>query len=107
MFKLKTLLLLSILPLAYLIYHLIGFENGINAYVHKIKVLKNMQIEQEELKKEINYYKTKIFLLDDDDINIDFLEETLINKELQFLKDSKIGLKLTSSSRLETKVIAL
>ena len=75
MLKLKTLLLLSILPLAYLIYHLIGFENGINAYVHKIKVLKNMQIEQEELKKEINYYKTKILLLDDDDINIDFLEE--------------------------------
>ena len=75
MFKLKTLLLLSILPLAYLIYHLIGFENGINAYVHKIKLLKNMQIEQEELKKEINYYKTKILLLDDDDINIDFLEE--------------------------------
>ena len=75
MFKLKTLLLLSILPLAYLIYHLIGFENGINAYVHKIKVLKNKQIQQEELKKEIDYYKTKILLLDSDDINIDFLEE--------------------------------
>ena len=75
MFKLKTLLSLSILPLAYLIYHLIGFENGINAYVHKIKVLKNKQIQQEELKKEIDYYKTKILLLDDDDINIDFLEE--------------------------------
>ena len=75
MFKLKTLLLLSILPLAYLIYHLIGFENGINAYVHKIKVLKNKQIHQEELKKEIDYYKTKILLLGDDDINIDFLEE--------------------------------
>ena len=75
MFKLKTLLLLSILPLAYLIYHLIGFENGINAYVHKIKVLKNKQIQQEELKKEIDYYKTKILLLDDDGINIDFLEE--------------------------------
>ena len=75
MFKLKTLLLLSILPLAYLIYHLIGFENGINAYVHKIKVLRNKQIEQEELKKEIDYYKTKILLLDNDDINIDFLEE--------------------------------
>ena len=75
MLKLKTLLLLSILPLAYLIYHLIGFENGINAYVHKIKVLNQKQIQQEELKKEINYYKTKIFLLDDDDINIDFLEE--------------------------------
>ena len=75
MFKLKTLLLLSILPLAYLIYHLIGFENGINAYVHKIKVLKNKQIQQEELKKEIDYYKTKILFLDDDDIDIDFLEE--------------------------------
>ena len=75
MFKLKTLLLLSILPLAYLIYHLIGFENGVNAYVHKIKVLKNKQIQQEELKKEINYYRTKILLLGDNDINIDFLEE--------------------------------
>ena len=75
MFKLKTLLLLFILPLAYLIYHLIGFENGINAYVHKIKVLNKKQIQQEELKKEIDYYKTKILLLGDDDINIDFLEE--------------------------------
>ena len=75
MFKLKTVLLLSILPLAYLIYHLIGFENGINAYVHKIKVLKNKQIQQEKLKKEIDYYKTKILLLDEDNINIDFLEE--------------------------------
>ena len=75
MFKLKTLLLLSILPLAYLIYHLIGFENGINAYVHKIKVLKNKQIRQKELKKEIDYYKTKILLLDEDNLNIDFLEE--------------------------------
>ena len=75
MFKLKTLLLLSILPLAYLIYHLIGFENGINAYVHKIKELKNKQTQQEELKKEIDYYKTKILLLDENNINIDFLEE--------------------------------
>ena len=75
MFKLKTLLLLSTLPLAYLVYHLIGFERGINAYVHKIKELKNKQIQQEELKKEINYYKTKILLLDENNINIDFLEE--------------------------------
>ena len=75
MFNLKTLLLLSVLPLAYLIYHLVGFENGINAYVHKMKVLKNKQIQQEKLKKEIDYYKTKILLLDDDDMNIDFLEE--------------------------------
>ena len=75
MFKLKTLLLLSILPLAYLIYHIIGFENGINAYIHKIKVLKKKQIYQEELIKEINYYKTKILLLDENDIDVDFLEE--------------------------------
>ena len=75
MFKLKTLLLLSILPLAYLIYHLIGFENGINAYVYKMKILKNKQAHQEELKKKIDYYKTKILLLDEHDINIDFLEE--------------------------------
>ena len=75
MFKLKTLLLLFILPLAYLIYHLIGFENGVNAYVHKIKILKNKKIKQEELKKEIDYYKTKILLLDDNNIDIDFLEE--------------------------------
>ena len=75
MFKLKTLLLLSILPLAYLIYHLIGFENGINAYIYKIKVLKNKQIQQEEFKKEINHYKAKILLLDSKDVNLDFLEE--------------------------------
>ena len=75
MFKLKILLLLSILPLAYLIYHLIGFENGINAYVHKIKVLNKKQILQEEIKKEIDYYKTKILLLDEIDIDVDFLEE--------------------------------
>ena len=75
MFRLKTLLLLSMLPLAYLIYHLVGFENGINAYIHKVKILKNKQIQQEELKNEIDYYKTKLLLLDDHDVNIDFLEE--------------------------------
>ena len=75
MLNLKTLLLLSTLPLTYLIYHLIGFENGINAYVYKIKVLKNKQIQQEELKKEINHYKAKILLLDGNDVDIDFLEE--------------------------------
>ena len=75
MFNLKTLLLLSTLPLAYLIYHLIGFENGLNAYVHKIKILKNKQIQQENLLKEINYYKNKIVYLDHNNINLDFLEE--------------------------------
>ena len=75
MFSLKTLLLLCTLPLAYLIYHLVGFENGINAYVYKIKILKNKQIQQEDLKKEINHYKSKILLLDENDIDLDFLEE--------------------------------
>ena len=75
MFKLKTLLLLSILPMAYLIYHLIGFENGLNAYVYKMKVLKNKKSQQTELVKQINIYKSKILLLDQNDINIDFLEE--------------------------------
>ena len=75
MFKLKTILLLLTLPLAYLVYHLIGFENGVNAYIHKIKVLKNQKNEQKELVKEINYYETKILLLDSNNINIDYLEE--------------------------------
>ena len=75
MLKLKTILLLSILPLAYLIYHLVGFENGINAYVHKIKVLKDKKNYKEELIKEINFYKTKILLLDQNNINKDFLQE--------------------------------
>ena len=75
MLKLKTILLLSILPLAYLVYHLIGFENGVNAYIHKIKVLKNLKNEQKELVKEIKYYETKILLLDDNNVNIDYLEE--------------------------------
>ena len=75
MIKLKTILLLSILPLAYLVYHLIGFENGVNAYIHKIKVLKNLKNEQKELVKEIKYYETKILLLDDNNVNIDYLEE--------------------------------
>jgi len=75
MFKLKTLLLLSILPLAYLIYHLVGFENGLNAYVHKMKVLKYKKSQKEDIIKKINLYKKKILLLDQNNINIDFLEE--------------------------------
>ena len=75
MFKLKTLLLISILPMAYLIYHLISFENGLNAYVYKIKVLKDKKSQQYELVNEINFYKNKILLLDNNDINLDFLEE--------------------------------
>lgn len=78
MFKLKTLLLLSILPMAYMIYHIISFENGLNAYVYKIKVLKNKKTQQDELVKEINSYKNKILLLDNNNINLDFLEEKSI-----------------------------
>ena len=63
------------LPMAYLIYHLIGFENGINAYVQKIKTLKTKQTHQKKLKKEINLYKNKISLLDQNNINLDYLEE--------------------------------
>ena len=63
------------LPMAYLIYHLIGFENGLNAYVQKIKTLKSTQLYQEKLTQEINLYKNKILLLDQNNINLDYLEE--------------------------------
>ncbi len=75
MFKLKIFLLLAILPIAYLIYHLIGFENGLNAYVQKIKLLKTRQAANEQLIQEINFYKNKILLLDQNNINLDYLEE--------------------------------
>ena len=39
------------------------------------KNLKNKQIQQKELIKEIDYYKSKILLLDENDIDVDFLEE--------------------------------
>jgi len=75
MFKLKILLLLTIIPLTYLIYHLIGFENGLNAYVHKMKILKSKKAQQEHLNKEIKNFKEKILFLDNNNVNIDFLEE--------------------------------
>ena len=75
MSRFKILLLLSMLPMAYLIYHLIGFENGLNAYVQKIKTLKAKQFYQEKLTQEINLYKNKILLLDQNNINLDYLEE--------------------------------
>ena len=75
MFRLKIFLLFSMLPMAYLIYHLIGFENGINAYVQKIKILKTKTSYQEDLTQEINLYKNKILLLDQNNINLDYLEE--------------------------------
>ena len=75
MSRFKVLLLLSMLPLAYLIYHLIGFESGLNAYVQKIKTLKSAQLYQKKLTKEIKLYKNKILLLDQNNINLDYLEE--------------------------------
>ena len=75
MFRFKIFLFLTMLPMAYLIYHLIGFENGINAYIQKIKTLKTEQTYQEKLTQEINLYKNKILLLDQNNINIDYLEE--------------------------------
>ena len=75
MFRFKIFLVLAILPMAYLIYHLIGFENGLNAYVQKIKTLKSAQSHQKKLSQEINLYKNKILLLDQDNINLDYLEE--------------------------------
>ena len=75
MFRLKIFLSFSMLPMAYLIYHLIGFENGLNAYVQKIKTLKSKQSYQENLTQEINLYKNKILLLDQNNLNLDYLEE--------------------------------
>ena len=75
MFRLKIFLLFSMIPMAYLIYHLIGFENGLNAFVQKIKILKTERSYQEYLTQEINLYKNKILLLDQNNINLDYLEE--------------------------------
>ena len=37
MFNFKIFLLLLILPISYLVYHLVGFDRGINAYYEKAK----------------------------------------------------------------------
>ena len=76
--KLKVFLLLTILPVSYLVYHLIGFENGINAYFQKVKIIENKLSYQEELINEINYYKDKIMLLNHD-VDTDYLEEQSID----------------------------
>ena len=53
-FKIKFFLILSILPISYLVYHLIGFDNGINAYVKRKKLLNNQQAYQNLLENKIN-----------------------------------------------------
>ena len=63
MLKFKLLLLLLILPISYLIYHLIGFDSGINAYYEKVKLINSKEIYNRELKLEITDYKNKLKLL--------------------------------------------
>ena len=75
MFKLKLFLILLIFPFSYLVYHLIGFENGVNAYFQKIKNLKYKENYQAELLNEIKMYKNKIKLLEEESIDLDYLEE--------------------------------
>ena len=75
MFNLKVFLFITLLPLAYLVYHLIGFESGLNAYFQQTKIFKNEKNYQNSLINQINSYKSKIVLLDDKNINLDFLEE--------------------------------
>ena len=75
MFKLKIFLILLILPLSYLVYHLVGFDRGINAYYEKIKVLKNKEKYREELMAEIVEYRGKLKLLEKGNLDLDYLEE--------------------------------
>ena len=75
MFNFKVFLLLLILPISYLVYHLVGFDRGINAYYEKAKQLKNKEQYKEELSIEINKYKEKLKLLDKENIDLDYLEE--------------------------------
>ncbi len=78
-FKIKFFLILSILPISYLVYHLIGFDNGINAYVEKKKTLNNQQTYQNLLENKIIKYKEKIKLLDPNAIDLDYLEEKALD----------------------------
>ncbi len=78
MYKFKFFLFLTCLPLAYLVYHLIGFENGINAYFHKLKILDNKIEYQSKLINEIDLYKKKLDLLNNN-VDIDYLEEKSID----------------------------
>ena len=75
MFNFKVFLLLLIPPISYLVYHLVGFDRGINAYYEKVKELKNKEQYKNELSIEINKYKEKLKLLDKNNIDLDYLEE--------------------------------
>ena len=75
MFNFKVFLLLLIPPISYLVYHLVGFDRGINAYYEKVKELKSKEQYKNELSIEINKYKEKLKLLDKNNIDLDYLEE--------------------------------
>lgn len=75
MFNFKVFLLLLIPPISYLVYHLVGFDRGINAYYEKVKELNNKEQYKNELTIEINKYKEKLKLLDKNNIDLDYLEE--------------------------------
>ncbi len=75
MYKFKIVLLLLFLPISYFVYHVIGFDNGINAYIEKSKTLEEKENYKYELIKQISIFKRKIALLKDDNIDLDYLEE--------------------------------
>ena len=75
MFNFKVFLLLLIPPISYLVYHLVGFDRGINAYYEKVKELKNKEQYKNELTIKISKYKEKLKLLDKNNIDLDYLEE--------------------------------
>ncbi len=75
MFKYKIFLLLLILPISYFTYHLIGFDRGINAYYEKVNLLKIKEEYKKKLLLEIGNYKDKLQLLDNNNVDLDYLEE--------------------------------
>ena len=85
--RFKIFLLLLILPISYFVYHLIGFDGGVNAYYEKINMLNIKKNRQNDLITEINYYKNKIKLLEPNNIDIDYLEE----KSFETLGNSEEG----------------
>ena len=78
MYKLKLFLVFIIFPLSYLVYHLIGFDNGINAYLEKRKLLFTKEKQKLALINKIQMYKGKIKLLKPETLDIDYLEEKTI-----------------------------
>ena len=75
MFKFKIFLILLILPVSYLVYHLVGFDRGLNAYYERVKLLKKKEKYKEDLLYQIGEFTDKLKLLDEDSLDLDYLEE--------------------------------